>query len=227
MACIQYNSMSLLHAMLTPCAAYGCPNSSSGLCPILPTGDQKIDFEEFKCLAALLPKRDHAIYRGALSCDPIVVPKARPGEEAKMTPVQRDRLEAQEKTKQALNEALARLRVKMRLNDDKMLLKVCGLAADSSRPHWPAVLVLSDTSCRDAYTMPVRCLPVQMVRTDHSPETGYCYLAWRSVLVRTRCYCESSTSSTTRAMRVWTRRSWKPTCAARLRNSQRRTRGSS
>ena len=42
-------------------------------------GDQKIDFEEFKCLAAILPKRDHAIYRGALSCDPIVVPKAAPG----------------------------------------------------------------------------------------------------------------------------------------------------
>lgn len=86
-------------------------------------GDQKIDFEEFKCLAAILPKRDHAIYRGALSCDPIVVPKAAPGQEAKLTPVQRDRLEAQEKTKAALNEALARLRKKMRLNDDKMLLK--------------------------------------------------------------------------------------------------------
>ena len=86
-------------------------------------GDQKIDFEEFKCLAAILPKRDHAIYRGALSCDPIVIPKAAPGQEAKLTPVQRDRLEAQEKTKAALNEALARLRKKMRLNDDKMLLK--------------------------------------------------------------------------------------------------------
>jgi len=84
-------------------------------------GDQKIDFEEFKCLAAILPKRDHAIYRGALSCDPIVVPKAAPGQEAKLTPVQRDRLEAQEKTKAALNEALARLRKKMRLTDDKML----------------------------------------------------------------------------------------------------------
>ena len=123
MTCIQYKPMPLPHAVLTPCAAYGCPNLSL---PIPCPGDQKIDFEEFKCLAALLPKRDHAIYRGALSCDPIVVPKARPGEEAKMTPVQRDRLEAQEKTKQALNEALARLRVKMRLNDDKMLLKVCG-----------------------------------------------------------------------------------------------------
>ena len=84
-------------------------------------GDQKIDFEEFKCLAAILPKRDHAIYRGALSCDPIVVPKAAPGQEAKLTPVQRDRLEAQEKTKAALNGALARLRKKMRLTDDKML----------------------------------------------------------------------------------------------------------
>jgi len=84
-------------------------------------GDQKIDFEEFKCLAAILPKRDHAIYRGALLCDPIVIPKAAPGQEAKLTPVQRDRLEAQEKTKAALNGALARLRKKMRLTDDKML----------------------------------------------------------------------------------------------------------
>ena len=85
-------------------------------------GDQKIDFEEFQCLAAILPKREHAIYRGALLYQEIKLPKTE--EEAKkVTPVQRDRIAAQEKTKEALNAALARLRKKMGLDKDKTLTK--------------------------------------------------------------------------------------------------------
>ena len=82
-------------------------------------GDMKIDYEEFKCLAAVLPKREHAIYKGALQQKPITLPR----DEKRVTEVQRTQFEAQQKTKQALNDALARLRSKMGLKTDKALLK--------------------------------------------------------------------------------------------------------
>ena len=37
--------------------------------------DNKIDFDEFKAIAHILPKREHAIYRGALHSDPITMPR--------------------------------------------------------------------------------------------------------------------------------------------------------
>jgi hypothetical protein len=109
-------------------------------------GDQKIDFEvshrpppcaspcarlvfapahatigcmpqEFKVLAAILPKRDHAIYRNALHKDPITChpdPK-------RVTASQQDRIDAQEKTKAALNAVLRRIKEKMKLDDKKIM----------------------------------------------------------------------------------------------------------
>lgn len=38
-------------------------------------GDQKIDYEEFKCFAAILPKREHAIYRNTLAYEKIALPR--------------------------------------------------------------------------------------------------------------------------------------------------------
>lgn len=82
-------------------------------------GDMKIDFEEFKCLAAVLPKRDHAIYKGALQSKPITLPR----DTTRTSETQRTAHEAQQKTKEALNGALKRLRTKMKLESDKKVLK--------------------------------------------------------------------------------------------------------
>lgn len=42
--------------------------------------DDKVSFEEFKVLAAVLPKREHAIYKGALSQKPRDRSASRPGQ---------------------------------------------------------------------------------------------------------------------------------------------------
>ena len=76
-------------------------------------GDEKIDFEEFKVFAAILPKRDHPIYRNALLSRPVVLPR----DEGKATAVQLDQKAAQDKTKEALNNALRKLKDKLRLQE--------------------------------------------------------------------------------------------------------------
>jgi len=80
-------------------------------------GDQKISFEEFKVLAAILPKREHAIYKGALSQKPVVLPR----DTSRATPVMRQRAEAQQKTTEALNAALRRLCENLGVNEVKRL----------------------------------------------------------------------------------------------------------
>ena len=82
-------------------------------------GDEKVSFEEFKVFAALLPKRDHAIYRNALAAKPVTLPR----DTSRATPVQIDQYNAQQKSKDALNAALAKLRRKLKLEDSKALLK--------------------------------------------------------------------------------------------------------
>jgi Ca2+-binding EF-hand superfamily protein len=82
--------------------------------------DEKIDFEEFKVLAALLPKRDHPIYRNTLRSDPIKLPK---DARKTLTPVQRDQYAAQQELNEALRGALARLREKLRLTSDAQIMK--------------------------------------------------------------------------------------------------------
>ena len=79
----------------------------------------KIDYEEFKCLAAILPKRDHPIYKGSLKAEPI---KLDP-DPKRVTPVQESTYKAQQETKAALNNTLAKLRKKMNLKHDSMLMK--------------------------------------------------------------------------------------------------------
>ena len=76
-------------------------------------GDEKIDFEEFKVFAAILPKRDHPIYRNALLSKPVTLPR----DESKATPVQLEQKSAQDKTKAALNAALAKLKKKLKLSE--------------------------------------------------------------------------------------------------------------
>jgi len=80
--------------------------------------DNKIDFDEFKAIAHILPKREHAIYRGALHSDPITMPR----DPTKESDVQRCRREAQQSTKTALNTVLGKLRTKMKLDTEKKLL---------------------------------------------------------------------------------------------------------
>ena len=79
----------------------------------------KIDYEEFKCLAAILPKRDHPIYKGSLKAEPI---KLDP-DPKRVTPVQESTYKAQQETKAALNNTLAKLRKKMNLKHYSMLMK--------------------------------------------------------------------------------------------------------
>lgn len=81
--------------------------------------DNMIDFEEFQAMAAIIPKRDHAIYRCALVQEKITLP----ADKSKVTETMRLRGEAQEASKKALNAVLARLRVKMNLKRDSDLLK--------------------------------------------------------------------------------------------------------
>jgi len=80
-------------------------------------GDQKISFEEFKVLAAVLPKREHAIYKGALAQKPVVLPR----DVSRATPVQRNRADAQAKTEEALSNALKRLCTSLGINEAKRL----------------------------------------------------------------------------------------------------------
>ncbi|KAL1514929.1 hypothetical protein AB1Y20_004008 [Prymnesium parvum] len=68
-------------------------------------GDQKISFEEFKVLAKVLPKREHPIYKGALTQKPVQMPR----DVSRASPVQRKRAEAQAKTQKAFDDALDRL----------------------------------------------------------------------------------------------------------------------
>ena len=82
-------------------------------------GDQKVDFEEFKVFAAVLPKRDHAIYRNALAARPITLPK----DTSKASAVEVERAKAQAACNMALNNALVRLRKALRLNTDSKLMK--------------------------------------------------------------------------------------------------------
>ena len=90
-------------------------------------GDQKISFEEFKVLAAVLPKREHAIYKGALAQKPVVLPR----DTSRATPVQRNRAAAQEKTNAALEEALKRLCAR------------CGVPPADTHPHPSALTPFS------------------------------------------------------------------------------------
>jgi Ca2+-binding EF-hand superfamily protein len=78
--------------------------------------DQKVDYEEFKALAALLPKREHAIYKGALQQKPIKLER-----NAKLSEVQKDQHKAQSESQAALNTTLKKLRTKMGLNKDSQL----------------------------------------------------------------------------------------------------------
>lgn len=80
-------------------------------------GDQKVSFEEFKVLAAVLPKREHAIYKGALAQKPVVMPR----DTSRATPVMRQRAGAQAKTDQALQDALARLCSSLGIHEVKRL----------------------------------------------------------------------------------------------------------
>jgi len=82
-------------------------------------GDMRISFEEFQCLAAILPKREHAIYKGALQQTPITLPR----DTTKVSDVQLERYEAQQQLKAALDAALKKLREKMGLSRDSQLLK--------------------------------------------------------------------------------------------------------
>lgn len=88
-------------------------------------GDEKIDFEEFKVLAAVLPKRDHPIYRNALLAKKVELPR----DVSRATPVQRNQAAAQKATEDALNKALRRLckglkiTTNKKLSDDAFLLK--------------------------------------------------------------------------------------------------------
>jgi len=81
-------------------------------------GDEKIDFEEFKVFAAILPKRDHPIYRNALQAAPVTLPR----DASRVTPVQRCQHSAQQATKDALNAALVKLRKKLKINNDNSLM---------------------------------------------------------------------------------------------------------
>lgn len=80
-------------------------------------GDNKVSFEEFKVLAAVLPKRDHAIYKGALHQKPVTLHP----DPDKNTPVQLARASAQEKTNEALNAAMRRLCHKLGVREVKRL----------------------------------------------------------------------------------------------------------
>jgi len=82
-------------------------------------GDNMIDFEEFKAMAALVPKRDHAIYRCALAQEKITLPK----DTSRVSETMRLRAEAQNDNNTALNTVLAKLRTKMGLTKDSDLLK--------------------------------------------------------------------------------------------------------
>uniref|UniRef100_A0A7S2CKY8 EF-hand domain-containing protein n=1 Tax=Haptolina brevifila TaxID=156173 RepID=A0A7S2CKY8_9EUKA len=81
-------------------------------------GDEKIDFDEFKVLAAVLPKRDHPIYRNALQAKEVTLPR----DESRVTPVQRNQHAAQQATKKALDDALRRLRKKLNITTDSKLM---------------------------------------------------------------------------------------------------------
>jgi len=86
--------------------------------------DQKIDYEEFKSLAALLPKQEHAIYKGALQQNAVKLER-----NATLSEVQKDQSKAQAETTKALNDTLKKLRTKMgltkdhHLKDDRLLKK--------------------------------------------------------------------------------------------------------
>jgi len=88
-------------------------------------GDEKIDFEEFKVLAAVLPKRDHPIYRNALQAKKVELPR----DKSRATPVMINQANAQKATEDALNKALRRLckglkiTTNKKLSDDAFLLK--------------------------------------------------------------------------------------------------------
>lgn len=81
-------------------------------------GDEKIDFEEFKVFAAVLPKRDHPIYRNALQAKEVTLPR----DESRVTPVQRNQHAAQQSTKGALDSALRKLCAKLKITTDHKLM---------------------------------------------------------------------------------------------------------
>jgi len=82
-------------------------------------GDEKIDFDEFKVLAAVLPKRDHPIYRNALLAKEVTLPR----DNSRVTPVQRNQYTAQQSTKEALDNALRKLREKLKITTDSKVMK--------------------------------------------------------------------------------------------------------
>jgi len=79
-------------------------------------GDEKVDFEEFKIFAAILPKRDHPIYRNALAAKPVTLPR----DLTRATPVMIEQHKAQEACQEALKSALRHLKHKLKLNDKKV-----------------------------------------------------------------------------------------------------------
>lgn len=82
-------------------------------------GDEKIDFDEFKVLAAVLPKRDHPIYRNALLAKEVTLPR----DNLRVTPVQRNQHAAQQTTKEALDNALRKLRERLKITTDSKVMK--------------------------------------------------------------------------------------------------------
>jgi len=65
-----------------------------------------------------LPKRDHAIYRNALSAKKVELPR----DQSRATPVQRNQHNAQKQTEEALNNALRRLRTKPKITTEHKLM---------------------------------------------------------------------------------------------------------
>jgi Ca2+-binding EF-hand superfamily protein len=65
----------------------------------------------------VLPKRQHAIYKGALAQKPVVLPR----DTSRATPVQRQRAAAQQKTEAAVQDSLKRLCKFLGVNEIKRL----------------------------------------------------------------------------------------------------------
>lgn len=87
-------------------------------------GDDKIDYEEFSVLAALLPKREHAIYKGSLKQTMVQL-----APDSNSTALENERSEAQKEMDKAVRKAAQRLKQSINLkeymigNDSRLLEK--------------------------------------------------------------------------------------------------------
>ena len=97
----------LMHPIASPIAQLNLKGPSGMVLPVV--------IEDF----AVLPKRDHAIYRNALAAKPITLPK----DTSKASAVEIERAKAQKECNMALNNALVRLRKALKLTTDSKLMK--------------------------------------------------------------------------------------------------------